>query len=356
MPNLGIVAHRAGDLRVADLGEPAPGAHEAVVEIAYGGVCGSDLHYWCHGAAGASVLREPMVLGHEVSGTVLVPAADGTGPREGVRVAVHPLTAVDDGETPWPADRPNLAPASTYLGSALHLPHTQGAFARRVALPARMLHALPAGLSLERAALAEPAAVAWHGLGRAGDVRGKRVAVIGAGPIGLLVAAVARHHGAAEVIATDLEQLPRDIAASLGARPTDARDHPAIAALHADVVVESSGTVTGLSAAISAAARGATVVMLGLQRHGDVAAPLATAITRELSLIGSFRFGSEFDEVIAALADGSLVVDGIVTHVLPAERALEAFAVAGDAAASSKVLLAFGPAPTVADSSDTVEA
>ncbi|WP_344314260.1 alcohol dehydrogenase catalytic domain-containing protein, partial [Agromyces allii] len=197
MPNLGVVAHAADDLRIEALPEPVPAADEAVLEIAFGGVCGSDLHYWRHGAAGASVLREPMVLGHEIAGTVVVAAADGTGPAAGTRVAVHPLTPHGDGRTPWPADRPNLAPASSYLGSALHLPHTQGGFARRVALPARLLHAVPDALPLDVAALAEPAAVAWHGLERAGDVRGKRVLVIGAGPIGQLVVAVARHHGAA---------------------------------------------------------------------------------------------------------------------------------------------------------------
>jgi 2-desacetyl-2-hydroxyethyl bacteriochlorophyllide A dehydrogenase len=341
MPNLGIVAHGAGDLRVSDLAEPQPALDEAIVEIAFGGVCGSDLHYWRHGAAGLSVLREPMILGHEVSGTVVTAAADGTGPPAGARVAVHPLTPLGDGGTPWPQDRPHLAPGSTYLGSALRVPHTQGAFAQRVALPARMLHVIPDALTLERAALAEPAAVAWHGVERAGDVRGKRVVVIGSGPIGLLVIAVARHHGAREVIATDLESLPRTIAGGLGAHALDARDTEAIESLHSDVVIESSGTVPGLAAAISAAGRGGTVVMLGLQRSGDVAAPLATAITRELSLVGSFRFGDEFDGVIAALADGSLEVDGVVTHVVPAEQALEAFATAGDPAASSKVLLSF---------------
>ncbi|WP_345803210.1 zinc-binding dehydrogenase [Microbacterium sp. AZCO] len=343
MNNPGIIVYAAGDVRVVDLPEPEPAQDEAVVEIAYGGVCGSDLHYWRHGAAGLSVLREPMLLGHEVSGTVVVGASDGTGPRAGTRVAVHPLSPHGDGLTPWPSDRPNLAPASTYLGSAMHLPHTQGAFARRVALPARMLHAVPDGLDLARAALAEPAAVAWHGLARAGDVRGKRVVVVGAGPIGLLVVAAARHHGAAEVVATDLEPAPRRIAEGLGARSLDARDADAIGALHADVVVESSGTVPGLSAAIGACGRGGTVVLLGLQRHGDVAAPLATAITRELNLVGSFRFGDEFDDVIAALADGTLEVDGIVTHVVAVDEALEGLQTAGDPSASSKVLISFEP-------------
>ncbi|MFY9714777.1 MAG: alcohol dehydrogenase catalytic domain-containing protein [Microbacterium sp.] len=342
MENLAVVAHAANDLRVEDVGAPTPSADEAIVDIAYGGVCGSDLHYWTHGAAGASILREPMILGHEVSGVVQVAAADGTGPAVGTPVAVHPLTPRSDGRTPWPADRPNLAPASTYLGSAMHLPHTQGAFARRVALPARMLHAVPAGMDLRTAALAEPAAVAWHALARAGDVRGRSVAVIGAGPIGQLVAAVAERAGASRITVTDLHPLPRAIAEARGAVGVDARDVEAIAELYADVVVESSGTVPGLTASISAAVRGGTVVLLGLQRAGEIAVPMATAITRELSLRGSFRFGAEFGDVITALADGTLNVTGIVSDVRPANDAFEAFALAADPSRSCKVLLDFG--------------
>jgi len=341
MGNTAVVAHGADDLRVEDVPEPSPALDEAIVEIAYGGICGSDLHYWQHGAAGASVLCEPMILGHEVVGTVLVAAADGSGPAVGSDVAVHPLTPHGDGSTPWPKDRPNLAPASTYLGSAMHLPHTQGAFARRVALPTRMLRALPPGLSLRTAALAEPAAVAWHALAQAGEVRGSSVVVIGAGPIGQLVVAVAMHHGARSVAVTDLHPLPLELAARRGARAIDARDAPAIAALHADVVVESSGTAPGLAAAISAAAPGGTVVLLGLQRAGDVPAPLATAIVRELRLVGSLRFAGELDLVLDALADRSLDVEGIVTHTAPAADALAAFGIAADPARSSKVLLDF---------------
>ncbi|MCV0335592.1 alcohol dehydrogenase catalytic domain-containing protein [Microbacterium sp.] len=342
MNNLAVVAHAAEDLRIEDIGAPAPRSDEAVVGIAYGGICGSDLHYWQHGAAGASVLREPMILGHEVSGVVAVAAADGTGPAVGTPVAVHPLTAHGDGRTPWPPEHPNLAPASTYLGSAMHLPHTQGAFARRVALPARMLYPLPSGLDLQTAALAEPAAVAWHGVQRAGGVRDRRVVVIGAGPIGQLVAAVAQRAGASSVTVTDLHQRPREIAEARGIRAIDARAETEISELYADVVIESSGTVPGLDAAVSAAVRGGTVVMLGLQRGGAVSAPMATAITRELTLRGSFRFGAEFGEVIAALADGSLDVRGIISQVVPVDDALDAFALAADPASSCKVLVDFG--------------
>ncbi|BDH59130.1 zinc-binding dehydrogenase [Tsukamurella sp. PLM1] len=340
--NLGVVAHAANDLRVEALPEPSPAVDEAVVAIEYGGVCGSDLHYWLHGAAGASILRAPMLLGHEVIGTVIRSAADGSGPAPGTPVAVHPGTPHEVDGVPYPADRPNLAPASTYLGSAAHFPHCEGAFARRVALPTRMLRVLPAGIDPRDAALIEPAAVAWHGVDRAGDVAGKRVAVIGAGPIGLLAVAVALHHGAAEVIATDIADGPRERALAVGAaRVLDAREGEAIAALHADVVLESSGTEPGLHAAIDAAARGGVVVMLGLQRAGDIDFPAAQAITRELDLRGSLRFNDEIDDVIAALADGTLNVRGVVTHVLPAADALDAFAIARDSAASGKVLLDF---------------
>ncbi|WP_153038875.1 alcohol dehydrogenase catalytic domain-containing protein, partial [Rathayibacter tanaceti] len=121
-----VVVHAAGDLRVEEAPLPARAASEALVAIAYGGICGSDLHYWTHGAAGESILREPLTLGHEVVGTVVEAAADGSGPSVGAEVAVHPATA--HGE--WPPGRPNLASEGTYLGSAARFPHEQGAFAR----------------------------------------------------------------------------------------------------------------------------------------------------------------------------------------------------------------------------------
>lgn len=342
LPNLAVIAHAADDLRVEQVPEPEPAPDEAVVAIAYGGICGSDLHYWTHGAAGQSILREPMVLGHEVVGTVLAAAADGTGPAAGTPVAVHPATVIDDGVTPWPHERRNLSPAGTYLGSAARTPHTQGAFARRTALPARMLRPLPAGLDLRLAAAVEPASVAWHGVERAGNVRGVRALVIGAGPIGLLAAAVLVHHGAAEVAVSDLAEAPLARARELGASTVfDARDAEGVTAWVPEVVIEASGSVPGLATAIAAARRGGTVVMLGLQRAGEVPVEIATAITRELTLVGSFRFDAEIDPVIAAIADGSLAVAPVLTDEFPAEDALAAFARAADAQASSKVLLRF---------------
>ena len=97
----------------------------------------------------------------------------------------------------------------------------------------------------------------------------------------------------------------------------------------------------GFAAAISGARRGGTVVMLGLQRAGDIAVPMASAITRELTLVGSFRFNDEIDDVLGALADGSLDAAAVISHELPIEDGLDALAVARDASVSSKVLLTF---------------
>ena len=113
-----VVAHAKGDLRVEEVPLAAPAPDEAVVEVRYGGICGSDLHYWLHGAAGESILKAPLVLGHEISGVVVRAAADGTGPAAGTPVAVHPATpGPGAGDVRYPADRPNLSPGCTYLGS-----------------------------------------------------------------------------------------------------------------------------------------------------------------------------------------------------------------------------------------------
>ncbi|GAB3128092.1 L-idonate 5-dehydrogenase [Glaciibacter psychrotolerans] len=339
---LAVVAHAAGDLRIETVPVKNPADSEAIIEIAYGGICGSDLHYWQHGAAGESILKAPLILGHEVVGTVVQAAFDGSGFAVGTRVAVHPATpGVGDG-APFPLDRPNLSPGCTYLGSAARFPHTDGAFARFVALPCHMLRELPAGLTLRAAALVEPASVAWHAVSRAGDLVGKRVLVIGAGPIGSLIVAVATRAGAAEVIVTDMHDLPLATAMAVGATASlMATDADAIAQVAADVVFESSGSHRGLASAMRGATRGGRVVMVGLLPSGEQPALISLAITRELELVGSFRFNDEIDEVIAALSDGSLVIDSVVTHEFAAEDALEAFEVARDSSRSGKVLLRF---------------
>ncbi len=342
-----VVAHAAGDLRIDNIPLPSPTPEQAVVEIAYGGICGSDLHYWLHGAAGESVLKAPMVLGHEIVGVVVQAAADGSGPREGAAVAVHPATpGPGTGPDParYPHDRPNLSPGCTYLGSAASYPHTDGAFSRYATLPSRMLRVLPPGLDLRTAALIEPASVAWHAVARAGDVRGKTAMVVGSGPIGALAVAVLKRAGAARIVTTDLHRKPLETAQALGADEVlEATDSQALEEVQADVVIESSGSHHGLATAIKGTVRGGKVVMVGLLPSGPQPVLISLAITRELELLGSFRFNDEIDDVISALGDGSLFVAPVITHVFPLERGLEAFETARNSAESGKVLLDFAP-------------
>lgn len=336
-----VVAHGMDDLRIEEVPLTPPRPDQAVIDIAYGGICGSDLHYWLHGAAGESILKDPMILGHEVVGTVIRAAADGTGPGAGTPVAVHPATPAP-GAAKYPLDRPNLSPGCTYLGSAARHPHTDGAFLRYANLPTRMLRPLPEGLPLRRAALVEPASVAWHAVSRAGDVSGKTALVVGCGPIGALAVAVLKRAGAAHITAVDMHAKPLQIAAAVGADVLlQAPDAATIAAVEADVVIESSGNHFGLASAINGAVRGGRVVMVGLLPSGEQPIAISLAITRELELLGSFRFNDEIDEVIEALADGSLQVDPVITHEYALNDGLEAFETARNSALSGKVLLNF---------------
>jgi L-iditol 2-dehydrogenase/L-idonate 5-dehydrogenase len=135
---------------------------------------------------------------------------------------------------------------------------------------------------------------------------------------------------------------PLEIAAAVGAdQVLQAPDADAIAAVQADVVIESSGSHHGLASAIQGAARGGTVVMVGLLPTGPQPVLISLAITRELDLKGSFRFNDEIDQVITALSDGTLHIGPVITHQYPLSQGLEAFTIARNSAESGKVLLDF---------------
>jgi threonine dehydrogenase-like Zn-dependent dehydrogenase len=338
--------HAKGDLRLDRVPEPVAGPGQAVVDVCYGGVCGSDIHYWRDGAAGTSILRGPMVLGHEIVGRVARPAGDGPGLVAGTPVVVHPARAC--GRCRWcGSDAANLCPDGRYLGSAARWPHTDGGFADRIAVPAARLVPVPETLGLRRASLAEPAGIAWHAVGRAqaagAPVAGANVLVVGGGPIGLLIAAVAKYRQAATVMVTDVHERPLALAAAVGADATvaaaDLAREPG--RIGADIAFECSGSPPGLATAIRAARRGGTVVVVGQPPAGDVPVPASLCVAHELTVTGSLRMEPELGEAVAFLADPRARVGAIVTDVFPAGRAIEAFTLAADPARSGKVLLDF---------------
>lgn len=337
-----VVAHGPGDLRLEERPDPAAGPGEVAIRVRYGGICGSDLHYWRHGAVGDFRLREPLVLGHEVAG-VVQSVGDGVEVPVGTSVVVHPATPCQ--ACGFCADgRANLCPETGYLGSAARFPHVQGGFSDTLVMPATHVRPLPAGLDLRRAAVAEPAAVAVHAVRKAGDVLGKRVLVTGAGPIGCLVVAALRMAGAGEIVVTDLHELPLSVAGAVGGtrlvRIGDP-DAEKLDFLGADVAIESSGSPAGFDTCVRAVVRGGSIVALGMTPPGPSPVAVNMMIARELSVTGSFRFTTELDDVVAALADGSLAADPVVTAVLPVSLLHEAFELAGDPVRSCKVLLDF---------------
>ncbi|WP_435070372.1 alcohol dehydrogenase catalytic domain-containing protein, partial [Amycolatopsis thermoflava] len=164
---LACVVHGAGDLRVENRAPVEPGEGEIAVDVSFGGICGSDLHYYHRGAVGDFHVREPLVLGHEVVGHVAALGSDVDGPAAGTAVAVHPATPCDDCPE-CTGDHRNVCADTRYLGSAARLPHVHGGFAQRITVPAAQVRALPPGLELERAVLAEPLSVALHAVGGGG--------------------------------------------------------------------------------------------------------------------------------------------------------------------------------------------
>lgn len=333
------VIHGAGDLRVEERAPVTAGHGEVTVSVALGGICGSDLHYYRHGRVGDFTVREPMVLGHEIVGHVAAAGPGTDAPGAGTPVAVHPATPCDRCAS-CATGRRNICEDTRYLGSAARTPHIQGGLAQFVTVPTAQLRVLPPDLALHHAVLAEPLSVALHAVHRAGDVRGKRVLVTGAGPIGCLVTAVLRHRGAAEVVVSDLLDMPLSTAAASGATATVRADDPGAGAWAGafDVAVEASGAPTGLRTCVERVRRGGTVVLLGLLPPGEVPLLGNIAVTRELQLRGAFRFDTEFDEAIGVLAQG-LPVEAIVTHTFSLAESRAAFDTAHDRTVASKVLL-----------------
>jgi L-idonate 5-dehydrogenase len=209
-------------------------------------------------------------------------------------------------------------------------------------VPAGQLRALPPGLDLKRAALAEPLSVALHAVRRAGSVAGRHVLVAGAGPIGCLVVAAAKAAGAARVTVTDLLPQALAYAVSAGADTVVRADDPADAGwpAEADVAVEASGVAAGLDTCLRLVRRGGVVVQLGMLPPGQSPFPGNLVVSREIELRGAFRFDVEFDEAIALLATEPRF-DALVSAVVPLGEAESAFALAADRSRSCKVLLDF---------------
>ncbi|MER5185704.1 L-idonate 5-dehydrogenase [Streptomyces sp. NPDC002896] len=335
-----VVVHGPGDVRIDERARPVPGRGEVLLALEWGGICGSDIAYWKTGASGTAKLAHPLVLGHEVAGRIAALGDGVTGLAEGQPVTVHPAQLVGDGALPKRiSGRTNLYPRVRYFGSAAFDPHTDGGFSEYRTVRAAQIRPLPDGVDTEQGALAEPLAVALHAVRRVPELSGRTVLVNGAGPIGSLVVAAARYHGAATVVAADLTASSLAIARSMGADETRDISRGDDLPEDVDVVFEASGSPAALGPALRATARGGTLVQVGNLPGTAASAVLGDLVTREITWIGSYRFVEEIDDALHALRDG-LDVTPLITHRFPLEQAEEALAVAADPrSGSSKVML-----------------
>lgn len=340
-----VVCHGPRDLRIEDVAISEPGAGEVRVKVGAGGICGSDLHYYNHGGFGTVRIREPMVLGHEAAGVVLAVGSGVTDVKVGDRVAINPSKPCGSCDY-CRRGLPRHCVDMRFNGSAMRFPHMQGIFRDEMVIEG--FRAVPVGddTPIEEAAFAEPLSVALHAVSQAGPLLGKRVLVTGTGTIGCLVVAVARHAGAAEIIATDVSDGALAVAKKVGAnRVINVAEAPDALSEFAegkggiDVAIECSGNGKVLASLPPLVRPCGRIVMVGL--GGDQTLPVSTLVAKEIELKGSFRFDREFEWAAKILAEREIDVRPLLSGSFPIGEAEDAFALAGDRNRSIKVQLRF---------------
>jgi L-idonate 5-dehydrogenase len=340
-----LVCHAPLDLRLDEFDNDILGPHQLRVRVAFGGICGSDLHYFQHGGFGTVRIKEPMVLGHEVSGVVEELGSEVTGIGKGQRIAISP-------SRPCGACRfcqrgqHNHCLDMRFYGSAMRFPHIHGAFRETLVIDATQAYKVADALPLSQAALAEPLSVGLHAIARAGSVFGKTVLVTGCGPIGALLIGGLRRAGAARIVAADLAALPLACALKMGADEViNLSENPSGLAPFAEskglfeVMFEASGSDKAVRSGLDVLAPRGVLVSIGL--GGDANLPLNTIVAKEIELRGTFRFHEEFAVAVRFLNQGLIDGSPVISDILAFDRATEAFTLAGDKRKSMKVQIAF---------------
>jgi len=290
---------------------PVPQPGEALVRVAYVGICGSELS----GYLGHNALRvPPLVMGHEFAGQVVALGAEAANKHPelavGQLVTANPLTYC--GICLWCRQGLNQLCATRKLIGA----HRPGAYAQYVTAPVEVVTALPAGLSPRIGALTEPVAVAVRIGELAGNVQGEAVLIIGAGPIGLLALQVLRALGAGPVFIADLEAARLEMGAALGGQPLNPRTDNVVAVVRAatgglgvPVALDAVGAAVTRANCVSATRSGGMVILSGLHEETS-AMPAAEIIRREIVVRGSFAYTpANFAAALTQLAAGAIRLD-----------------------------------------------
>lgn len=303
-----LVIESPGVIGLRSVAALAPGPGEAVVRPAHVGVCGTDLEL-LDGVVDPAYVRYPLVPGHEWSGVVAAVGPGVTGVSAGDRVT-------GEGIVPCRVCASCVRGLTSLCETYDELGFTRaGAAATQVLVPAALLHPLPPAVSLLEAALAEPCAVVWRGIGRAVPRPGERIAVVGDGTVGLIAAHLLRLFSPSALVVFGLRPAQEDLALALGATAFSIADLPA----SFDLVVEAAGSGAAVERAVRLARRGGRVVLLGLAGSGVTAAlPVDDLVNGDLAVLGSFGYTSAaFGEVAALLASGKIRLAPLITHRFP---------------------------------------
>src|SRR5215472_8436941 len=305
-----------GDIRLAEEPVPAAGPSMSLVRVTAAGICGSDLHWWDDAGVGDARLDRPLVLGHENAGVI----ADG--PRRGQRAAIDP--AIPDETCPQcRRGYRNLCPQVRFAGHGV----TDGGLREFLAWPTSLLYPLPDVLSDADGALLEPLGVALHALDLGHLRLGRSAAVIGCGPIGLMLIQLLLEGGAARVVAADPLPHRRRSAARFGAQaagPEQAGD----GAADVDTAFEVAGTDDAVDAAMTAVRPGGRVVLAGIPGDDRTSFRASVARRKGLTIALSRRMNDAYPRAIALAAAGRVDLASLVTRTAPLTEVADAFAAA----------------------------
>jgi L-iditol 2-dehydrogenase len=297
---------------------PTPEPGDVLIRVSSVGVCGSDKHYYRHGRVGSFVVDAPLVLGHEAAGTIVGVGESVDRSRIGQRVSIEPQRP-DPNSEETRRGHYNLCPHMRFFAT----PPVDGALCDYVTIGAAFAHPVPDSMSDDAAALCEPLSVGIAAIRKAGIVGGSRVLVTGAGPIGIVMAQLARAYGATEIVVSDPDGARREQATAFGAtRVIDPTVAP-IGELGVDAFIDASGAPAAVVDGIHAVRPAGTVVLVG---SGAESMELPTQLiqNRELVLTGVFRYANTWPTAIALVESGRVDLDAMVTAHFPLEKAAEA--------------------------------
>lgn len=310
--------HGAGDLRVADEPDPEPRDGECLVRVEAVGLCGSDLHWFEEGGIGDSRLAAPLVIGHEFAGVV------EDGPLAGRRVAVDPAIPCERCEV-CRTGHLNLCPDVRFAGHGTW----DGGLRQYLSWPVHRLHPLPDALDGVAGALLEPLGIGIHAVDLGHVEVGARVAIVGCGPIGLLIQQVCHAAGATVALAVEPLEHRREAAARAGAHAVLAPervgdwDGPGV-----DVVFEAAGTDEAVDLSLTVARPGARVVLTGIPAGDHTTFSASVARRKGLTLVLVRRMGEVYPRALRLVQAGAVDLTSLVTHRFPLDDTSHAFEVA----------------------------